>query len=361
MLALSAVALLSCRAPTQITFEVSTDIACAEHGGTNLNVGRLAEIDGRPVGSSRLACDPATGRIGSVVIVPSGDDDEEVAVRFVLGIGKSAERCVEDGLKGGCIVARRGLRFIPHEPLVVAVPMRNECRDVECPAGQTCVRGGCVGAEIKSPGDCTGDGCGEEAVAPSSAGDAGAAGDAGGEAGAVGKRVFLSSAVYTANLGGAAGADVKCQGLADAAKLGGTYRAWISDATSSPSTRFTKSGPYTLVDGTLVATDWAELVTGKLRHAIDLTESRGAKPSGSGNFCTASTPQPFGAWSSTQADGTRASYDSCAGFTNGTLTYSTQIIFGDPRSTGSAWTASSCLNAGPSYCSKQAPIYCFEQ
>src|ERR1051325_3061527 len=38
------------------------------------------------------------------------------------------------------------------------------------------------------------------------------------------KKVFISSGTYTGNLGGLAGADATCQGLADAVALGGTYK-----------------------------------------------------------------------------------------------------------------------------------------
>lgn len=45
--------------------------------------------------------------------------------------------------------------------------------------------------------------------------------------------MFLTSATWTAGgLGGLAGADAKCQALADAAHLGGTYRAWLSTSGS---------------------------------------------------------------------------------------------------------------------------------
>jgi cysteine-rich repeat protein len=66
--------------------------------------------------------------------------------------------------------------------------------------------------------------------------------------------VFVTSEIYTGNLGGLAGADAKCQSLADAAGLPGNYMAWLSTGASSPSTRFTQSpNPYVLVNGTKVA------------------------------------------------------------------------------------------------------------
>jgi hypothetical protein len=87
------------------------------------------------------------------------------------------------------------------------------------------------------------------------------------------------------------GADAKCQALANATTplLPGTYKAWLSDATDSPSTRFRctqascSSQGYRLVDGiTVVANDWAQLTscsnsTGLpcLSHAIDRSEVNG--------------------------------------------------------------------------------------
>jgi hypothetical protein len=50
------------------------------------------------------------------------------------------------------------------------------------------------------------------------------------------KRVFVTSTTYNGNLGGLAGADAKCQVRADAANLGGTWKAIISgDAESARS------------------------------------------------------------------------------------------------------------------------------
>lgn len=105
-------------------------------------------------------------------------------------------------------------------------------------------------------------------------------------------RVFVTSEKYDGNLkggsaNGLAGADDKCQQLADAVvpPLPGTYKAWLSDSTASPSTRFRCTAAscstqgYVLVDGaTVVASDWADLTTCDagngpcLDHVIDHTE-----------------------------------------------------------------------------------------
>jgi hypothetical protein len=70
------------------------------------------------------------------------------------------------------------------------------------------------------------------------------------------------------------GADAICQGLADDAELPGTYKAWLSDDTGSPSTRFVQStGPYLLVTGGTVANNWQGLTSGTLLAPINRTET----------------------------------------------------------------------------------------
>ncbi|NUN04819.1 MAG: DUF1554 domain-containing protein [Bdellovibrio sp.] len=60
----------------------------------------------------------------------------------------------------------------------------------------------------------------------------GSSGSSGGHA-----RMFVTSTTYDGNLGGIAGADAKCQARADAASLGGTWKAIISDSTTSAKSR----------------------------------------------------------------------------------------------------------------------------
>ncbi|MDQ2652209.1 MAG: DUF1554 domain-containing protein [Chloroflexota bacterium] len=105
--------------------------------------------------------------------------------------------------------------------------------------------------------------------------------------------VFLSSSTVQGNLGGLGGADTRCQSLAAAAGLAGTYRAWLSDATSSPSSRFVRSsGPYRLVNGVTIAESWVDLTDGSpLQATITVTET-GGDHGGNTN-----------AWSNTGPDG----------------------------------------------------------
>jgi len=87
------------------------------------------------------------------------------------------------------------------------------------------------------------------------------------------KRVFVSGFGISGNMGGIAGANAHCQSAATAAGLTGTFRAWISTASQSPSTTFTQSSsPYVLVNNALVATSWADLIDGELANPINLNE-----------------------------------------------------------------------------------------
>ena len=75
-------------------------------------------------------------------------------------------------------------------------------------------------------------------------------------------------------LGGVAGADARCQNLADSAGLLGTFKAWISDDTSDPLSTFNHSTvPYIMVNGKVVAYNWTDLTNGGyLRNPIEFDE-----------------------------------------------------------------------------------------
>jgi hypothetical protein len=168
------------------------------------------------------------------------------------------------------------------------------------------------------------------------------------------KKVFVTSALYNGNLGGLAGADAKCQALADAAALGGNYKAWLSDSTGSPSTRFTQSTvPYVLVDGSQVADNWADLVDGSLDHAISLTETGGAStgdtiPPGANFFCgPTGTP-----WTATSASGA-ANGSSCSNWSS----TSGGSSWGQASSTSGSWSS----YCGGGSCAWLAPLFCFQQ
>jgi hypothetical protein len=156
------------------------------------------------------------------------------------------------------------------------------------------------------------------------------------------KLVFISSASYNGNLAGLTGANAQCNTLAANAKLSGTFMAWISTSEGSPSTTFAQSLlPYTLVNGTLIANNWTDLISGSIHNPINRNESG----------------DEFGGavWTQTNTNGTYLSNgNGCSGFTstsgNGNL--------GIGVDTNGGWT-----NAGlTSPCSAaNINLYCFQQ
>jgi hypothetical protein len=148
-------ALAQCRAATEILLHVTTDAPCA-------HVETLITKDGRPDGGVRTTqCDPtgADHEIGTIVLVPSGAKDAPVTATVYASLGPPVEACAATPVPKDCIVARRSLRFLPHDPLWLEVPMRASCAGVTCDPTSTCARGACVSAEIDparcvSPGGC---------------------------------------------------------------------------------------------------------------------------------------------------------------------------------------------------------------
>jgi len=165
------------------------------------------------------------------------------------------------------------------------------------------------------------------------------------------KTVFVTSTLHKGNLGGLAGADAICQARADAAGLGGTYFAWLSDAVNSPDTRFTKAtAPYKLVDGTTVADNYADLTDGSLDAGITLHADGSMAPMG-GAF----------AWSNTTQTGTSDGAPDCVAWTVGVFgpplfaTGSTSASFGTTTSNWSNQFPGCCA------CDSSRNLFCFGQ
>jgi hypothetical protein len=90
--------------------------------------------------------------------------------------------------------------------------------------------------------------------------------------------VFVTSTEHDGALGGLAGADAVCQARADAAGLGGTWTAWLSNSRKSAKDRITDA-EYRLVDGsTVVITALADLLDGVLTHPISMDELGDSPP-----------------------------------------------------------------------------------
>jgi hypothetical protein len=189
----------------------------------------------RVLGSVRTRRSAAT-LVGAAVVAPLTTPDH-VAGKHKKHKKKCAKKCTN-----GCCTSKYGKCIQP------AQQDASRCGA----GGQTC-HGGCPACTTVRPCPagkcCKGDGtCGACLV-------------------------FATSTPLNGHLQGLTGADAICQSLAGNAGLPGTYMAWLSTATTSPSTRFTRAtAPYTLVDGTVVAANWNALTSGGLGHAIDMSE-----------------------------------------------------------------------------------------
>jgi hypothetical protein len=162
-------------------------------------------------------------------------------------------------------------------------------------------------------------------------------------------RVFVTSSEQNGALGGLAGADAICQDLAESPGSQappGTYLAWLSDDTDSPSSRFMRSpGPYVLVNAaaTRIAANWAALTDGTLDAPIDVTED-GARLDGREVV-----------WTNTDADGKVAPKNlHCVNWTDGSNV--PVGATGETERRNSLWT-----NTGQGGCNNQLRLYCFQQ
>jgi hypothetical protein len=156
------------------------------------------------------------------------------------------------------------------------------------------------------------------------------------------RRVFVSSAAVAPTFGSAAGADALCQGYADARSLGGTWRAWVADRTSTPSMRFARSTHrYETLDGTKIADDWADLSDGTLDAPIRRDQA--------GALVTS-----YEAWTGTNAAGTAT--------TRACMDWSSTSPSGDFPSVGTPTLGGGWAAAYTRFCDTAGVrLLCFEQ
>jgi hypothetical protein len=158
------------------------------------------------------------------------------------------------------------------------------------------------------------------------------------------KRVFVSSATTNGGFGGVAMGDQFCQSLANGRGLGGVFKAWLSDSTANAESRVSHASvPYRLVDGTLIANDWPDLIDGNLAHAIDVCET-GAP----------ADPAHSHVWTSTTRTG-RTSSNDCGSWLDGAAQASGGV--GLLSSNSTTWTAVTIDACDRS----DVHFYCFEQ
>lgn len=222
-----------------------------------------------------------------------------------------------------------------------------------CPQCQTCdtTTGLCVADERQNRSVCAGD-AGATSVCCQGACCDGCCG-ADGTCGAC--LAFVTSSTHNGNLGGLTGADAICQARAAAGGLpggaeSGTYKAWLSDSTGSPSSRFRcteescSAQGYTRVDGAPIASDWGTLTDGTLEFAISVTELN-----------TYLRPFDSAVWTNTLTTGEAGPFPThCTNWSTG----SSGIGYaGDATAFDAWWTDTN----GGAPCGAPFHLYCFQQ
>lgn len=165
---------------------------------------------------------------------------------------------------------------------------------------------------------------------------------------ALGRRVFVTDEFVDADMGGAVGGDLECQTAADLAGLGGTWMAWLSDSTTSPSMRFNQASvPYLRLDGTTIATGWTDLTDAVLANPISVSEL---------GFDLALRGDTE-VWTGTWTDASGPLGGACADWTSTDPMLQDFPAVGNLSATGFEWT-----NVYLQECSRtNVHLYCFEQ
>ena len=145
-------ALGSCLGPTEIRLHVHTNLPCTDPAQPWQGVSVHAGTPGRTLETkapvlTTTACD-AKGEVGSLVVVPSGSDDQELGLLVIAGVSRKPEECAANHYQG-CIVARRTVHFNRHTPVDLDVELSSDCVGLGCDFQHTCVAGACN--DVRTP------------------------------------------------------------------------------------------------------------------------------------------------------------------------------------------------------------------
>lgn len=169
-LALPAVGLAACRAPTQARVVITTTTSC-----TDVASGVAIVVKDRPIAAegallsgfvttTTKAC--SGGTIGDLVLAP-GESTGAIVVTARYR-GQDSATCRPPDYKD-CIVARRAFGFVDHETLTIPITLDPDCVNVPCDAISTCSKGKCVSSSTS----CSGGSCAIDPSAPPVIPDAG--------------------------------------------------------------------------------------------------------------------------------------------------------------------------------------------
>jgi len=165
--------------------------------------------------------------------------------------------------------------------------------------------------------------------------------------------VFITSTLHDGNLGGLHGADAICQQRAIAGGLDGEFRAWISNDTDSPESRFNQADvPYVLPNnGPQIAGSWTEL-TDFCDNQVPPNQCID-NPIMTNEFGVSLTnTEETAVWTNTNRFGDTTGGSGCDNWSNINIV----TFFGRADETGVGWTDSATLG-----CDNELRLYCFQQ
>jgi hypothetical protein len=134
----------ACKTPTEVTVEIAADIAYRADMTVAVQIDRADRVElATPRIVTRSAWS-AGAALGTVVVLPSGDD-EQVVMRVVLAVGREPATC-SAAEPVGCIVVRRRIRFVAGESTRARVVLRPVCLGTFCDVGASCAVDGTCGS-----------------------------------------------------------------------------------------------------------------------------------------------------------------------------------------------------------------------
>jgi hypothetical protein len=153
--------------------------------------------------------------------------------------------------------------------------------------------------------------------------------------------IFATSTPLQGNLGGISGADGLCQKSAIAAGLSGTFKALISDSSTSARDRLTIGFPLHNTAGQLIATDTTDLWDGDVQNPIAYDEH--------GALVTSI----FRVWNGTRDSGRAYAQNTCQDWTSSAQDDMGEIGMLNRKAT---WIDDSAVT-----CDKEGRLYCISQ
>jgi hypothetical protein len=172
-------------------------------------------------------------------------------------------------------------------------------------------------------------------------------------------RVFVTSTTYDGNLGGIAGADAKCQARADAASLGGTWKAMISDGSTNASSRIlNRTKPVFTISGKLAWNPSQQVILGGDTNPAN---GYGSLPFGGAGIVGSAinitelgtAPAAYVVWAATNTNGLVQGTSHCSNWTSNSSGISG--YYGNASATNATWISQ---NVSP--CNNSYRLYCLE-